>query len=77
MHLMHRRSVTTTPTHLLVKQWREKRGLSQRELGRLVQMEQYTISKIENGVQGMSVVDLEKIVDALGLTMPRFFRGAA
>lgn len=75
MHSMHDSKVT--PTHELMRKWRERLRLTQEELGERVGMEQYTISRIETGSQEVSASNLERIVQAMGLTMTRFYRGAA
>lgn len=75
MHSMH--GCRVTPTHELMRKWRERLRLTQEELGERVGMEQYTISRIETGSQEVSASNLERIVQAMGLTMTRFYRGAA
>lgn len=55
-----------TPIRLRLREIREARGLSQRELARRAKVTQSTISLIERGIsKGVDFVTLEKLASAL------------
>lgn len=60
-----------------IRKLRRKRKLSQAKLADLVGVKQYTISRYETDVSGVSAEMLEKIAAALGVSMSGFWRGAA
>jgi transcriptional regulator with XRE-family HTH domain len=51
---------------LRVREWRERRGVSLRELGEQSGVSYVTISRIENGQMSPTVRVLEKLARALG-----------
>lgn len=55
---------------------RQERGRSQRELARLAGVTNANLSMIEQGRVSPSINTLEKILLALGLTLPEFFAGS-
>lgn len=57
--------VTTTNVGYVVRQLREARGVSQKDLGELSRVGQPQISKIENGERNPSVATLVHVVEAL------------
>jgi transcriptional regulator with XRE-family HTH domain len=58
---------------LLLRQWREKRGLTVRQLGQESGVSYVTIVKIENGRMSPTVALLEKLADALGIGVRDLF----
>lgn len=55
---------------IVVKYWREKKNLSQREFAKLCGFRSATsIARIENGIHSPTLVHLEKVLDVLGLSM--------
>ena len=57
-----------TPIQINLKRYREKKGLSQTELGRLAGVRQATISDLENGKGRRVDLDvLERIAKVLGV----------
>jgi len=61
------------PVSLLLRQWREKRGYSMRELARRAKVGFVTVSRIENGHISPTVSMLEKLAKALEITARDFF----
>lgn len=55
-----------------VKELREQKGLSQEQLADRVGAHYTTISKIERGVQQLNVRWMERIAEALGVTVREF-----
>jgi len=60
---------------LRIKKLREKAGLSQLELSNLADLDRTYINSVENGKRNISIVNIEKIVNALRISMYEFFRG--
>ena len=56
---------------------REKAGLSQSELGEIVNLDQATISRIEAGERRVFIDQLCDIADALGVPVSRLIKQAA
>jgi len=52
-----------------LKEIREKKGLSQAVLGKLVGLDQTHISRLESGTKGVSNEKLRAIAEALGVTV--------
>jgi len=52
---------------------RRKNGLSQSDLGALINMEKSNLSAIENGRQNASSLTLKKIADAIQCEVKQFF----
>ena len=57
----------------LLRHWREKRGLSVRQLGELTGVSFVTIVRIENGRMSPTVALLEKLAKGLGIGVREFF----
>lgn len=55
---------------------RQERGRSQRELARMAGVTNANLSMIEQGRVSPSITTLEKILYALGLSLPEFFAGS-
>jgi transcriptional regulator with XRE-family HTH domain len=58
---------------LLLRQWRGRRGLSLRELGERSGVSYVTIAKIEAGTMSPTITTLEKLAEALSITLRDFF----
>ena len=58
---------------VLLRQWREKRGYSVRELARRARVGFVTVSRIENGHISPTVAMLEKLAKALEIDVREFF----
>jgi transcriptional regulator with XRE-family HTH domain len=58
---------------LRLREWRERRGLSLRQLGERAGVSYVTISRIENGEMSPTVAMLEKLAGALGISVRDFF----
>lgn len=58
---------------LLLRQWRERRGLSLRELGERTGVSYVTIARIEAGTMSPTVTTLEKLAAALGVSVRDLF----
>lgn len=58
-----------------VREWRERKALSQRDLARLARVSQFSVSKIETGQQKPRPSTVRKLAEALGLTPEELFRG--
>lgn len=66
-----------SPILLLIREEREKRGWSQRELARRAKVRQATISQLERGVRRLDLEVLERIARALGVSANRLLRDAS
>ena len=53
----------------MIKEARAKKGLSQRELGKIMGVTGVTINNYENGQQNLTVDTLKKVSEALGVTL--------
>ena len=60
---------------LRIKTLRGKAGLSQLELSNLADLDRTYINSVENGKRNISIVNIEKIANALRISMYEFFRG--
>mgnify|MGYP003292708470 CR=1 FL=1 len=58
---------------MTLKQFREKKGLSQTELGKKVGLKQVTISQYENGTRKPNLTIAKKIADTLEISLDDFF----
>lgn len=58
-----------------VRHWRELRGLKQDELADLAKMDNSRLCRIELGKTKARAEEVERIAEALGLTMPEFYGG--
>lgn len=58
------KSATASP----LREAREARGLSLREAARLADMDSAHLSRVERGVEGLSVASLARLASAIGLT---------
>jgi transcriptional regulator with XRE-family HTH domain len=58
---------------ILLRHWREKRGYSVRDLARRAGVTHVSIVRIENGQASPNVAMLEKLAEALGVSVRDFF----
>jgi transcriptional regulator with XRE-family HTH domain len=58
---------------ILLRHWRERRGYSVRALAERAAVGFVTISRIENGRMSPTVAMLEKLAEALGISVRDFF----
>ncbi len=58
---------------LLLREWRDRRGWSLRELGKRSGVSYVTIQRIEAVTLSPTVATLEKLAATLGITMREFF----
>jgi len=56
-----------------ISEQRKKQGMSQVDLGSVINMEKTNLSAIENGRQNASTLTLKKIADALGCEVKDLF----
>jgi len=56
-----------------IKELRTQLGISQQELSYRCELDRTYITSVENGKRNISIVNLEKIVHALELTIKDFF----
>ncbi len=57
-----------------IKELREKQEMSQKDLAYAADLDRSYIASIENGQRNVSVINVEKIAIALGITMKEFFK---
>ena len=62
-----------TMADVKVAAWRERRALSQRDLARLANVSQFSISRIETGKQRPRPSTLRKLAKALSLSPEQLF----
>lgn len=68
-----RRQTENTWSHLYVRDWREHRGLKQKELAALAAISESLLSQIEAGLVNGSPETLEKLARALGVSLGVLF----
>ena len=56
-----------------IKQLRETADMSQKDLAYTADLDRSYIASVENGQRNISIVNIEKIVKALGVTLKEFF----
>lgn len=56
-----------------IKFLRNKRGLTAIQLAEMVNISREHLSAVENGIKPISLSTLQKICDALGITLAQFF----
>ena len=57
-----------------IKELRSNQGLSQEKLALLSGVDRTYIASVEHGKRNISIVNLKKIVDALGCSFSEFFK---
>lgn len=58
-----------------IKDLRLKRKLSQEKFSHLCELDRTYIASIENGKRNVSIVNIQKIAEALGVSLAEFFKG--
>jgi transcriptional regulator with XRE-family HTH domain len=66
-----------SPILLLIREARQKRGWSQRELARRAGVRQATVSQLERGVRRLDLDVLERVARALGVPANRLLRATS
>lgn len=56
-----------------VKELRNKVGISQEELADIAQLDRTYITSVECGKRNISIVNIEKLANALNVTLAEFF----
>lgn len=56
-----------------IKELREAKGISQKDLAYDSDLDRSYIASVENGQRNISIVNIEKISTALGVTLKQFF----
>jgi transcriptional regulator with XRE-family HTH domain len=56
-----------------IKQLRETADMSQKDLANTAELDRSYIASVENGQRNISIVNIEKIAKALGVTLKEFF----
>lgn len=56
-----------------IKELREKAEISQKDLAYTADLDRSYIASIENGQRNVSIVNIEKIANALNVTLKEFF----
>ena len=57
-----------------VRELREQRGFSQEDLGMKAKIHRTYIGSVERGEQNVSIINIEKIARALGVSLGELFR---
>lgn len=56
-----------------IKELREEQDMSQKDLSFAADLDRSYIASVENGQRNISIVNIEKIATALGVTLKEFF----
>lgn len=56
-----------------VKQLRNRLGISQEELSDIVELDRTYITSVERGKRNVSIVNIEKLANALNVSLAEFF----
>lgn len=56
-----------------IKNLREKAEMSQKDLAYIADLDRSYIASIENGQRNVSIINIEKIANALNITLKEFF----
>ena len=59
-----------------IKEPRETANMSQKDLSYASDLDRSYIASVENGQRNVSIVNIEKIANALGVTLEQFFNDA-
>lgn len=57
-----------------IKELRESKEMSQKDLAYAADLDRSYIASIENGQRNVSIVNIEKIANALGVSLTTFFK---
>jgi transcriptional regulator with XRE-family HTH domain len=58
---------------LRIKELRQKKGVSQEALAHLAGLDRTYINSVENGKRNISIINIEKIANALEISLNDFF----
>lgn len=58
-----------------IKEIRKKKSISQKDLSFSADLDRSYIASVENGQRNISIVNLEKIANALDVTLSELFKG--
>jgi transcriptional regulator with XRE-family HTH domain len=58
-----------------IREIREKVNMSQKDLAYSSDLDRSYIASVENGQRNISIVNLEKIANSLGVTLSELFKG--
>lgn len=58
-----------------IKELRHQTGLSQEKFALKIDMDRTYFASVENGRRNISIVNLEKIANGLGISLSELFRG--
>lgn len=61
---------------LRIKELRDIANMSQKDLSYAADLDRSYIASVENGQRNISIVNIEKIANALGVTLKQFFEDA-
>lgn len=59
-----------------IKELRENANISQKDLSYAADLDRSYIASVENGQRNVSIVNIEKIANALSVTLKQFFNDA-
>lgn len=62
-----------TKIGLRIKELRKDKGVSQESLALLAELDRTYINSVENGKRNISIVNIEKIANALEISLEAFF----
>ena len=57
-----------------IKELREIKQMSQKDLSYSADLDRSYLASVENGQRNISIVNIEKIANALGVTLKEFFK---
>ena len=57
-----------------IKELREETNMSQKDLAYAADLDRSYIASVENGQRNVSIVNIEKIANALGVSVKEFFK---
>lgn len=58
-----------------IKELRQKQGLSQEQFAHLCGLDRTYMTSVENGKRNLSLQNIKKIADALGISISELFKG--
>ena len=61
---------------LRIKELRDKANMSQKDLAYAADLDRSYIASVENGQRNISIVNIEKVAIAFGVTINEFFNNA-
>lgn len=59
-----------------IKELREEKNMSQKDLSFSSDLDRSYIASVENGQRNISIVNIEKIANSLGVSLKQFFNNA-